>query len=84
MVFGKIKGYKTILVSILVTALGFWEFAISENGLLQYICDDFGVMCDYESSTFYGAIITIVGIINAALRMVTTTPIGASEATEAE
>lgn len=75
----KIKGFKTIIVSILTVALGLWEFSVRDGGLFEFLCDNFEVMCNYSEASFYGAVISVIGFLNMSLRMITTTPVGESE-----
>jgi len=77
--FSKIKGFKTITVAILTTALGLWEFSVRDGGLFEFLCDNLEVMCNYSEAYFYGAVISVIGFLNMTLRMVTTTPVGKSE-----
>lgn len=73
--FGKyLKGYKTIIVNVLLGLIAAAEFASDKVHLL--FCDTFKVGCE---STFWATLATITILLNAALRTVTDTALTKSE-----
>lgn len=70
----KLKGYRTIIFNIFTAIVGSYEWIIG-SGLLSYLCDSFNIACNIETTQFYGIVLAVIGAMNAALRMITDTPV---------
>lgn len=66
----KIKGYRTIIVNIGAILVGGYEW-LTGSGLFSYLCESFNVACNAETSSFYGIVVIVFGVINSILRLVT-------------
>lgn len=82
-----IKGYRTIIISILMALIGAWEW-ITGSGLYGFLCSlgekiqFLAFFCNVESTKFYGVLVTIFGVLSYMLRKLTDTPAGDSGVAE--
>lgn len=65
----KLTGYRTAIISGITTIVGILvTFGVVSPEIAGFI--------SANANTFYGAVITLLGVVFGGLRLITTTPIG--------
>ncbi len=71
----KLKGYRTIILNIVILIMSIWDL-ISSGGILDVLCSSFHIGCNFQQIKIYPFLAMVGAFINIILRRITTTPMG--------